>query len=50
MSMTVADVAAFILDNSRPMTTMKLQNWFITRRPNPFVEQNKPLVDTEFFA
>lgn len=50
MSTTVADVAAFILDNSRPMTTMKLQNWFITRRPNPFVEQDKPLVDTEFFA
>lgn len=48
--MNVADVAAYILDNSVSMTTMKLQKLVFYSQAESLCRTGKPLVDTQFYA
>ncbi|MDK8082002.1 Panacea domain-containing protein [Alloscardovia omnicolens] len=50
MMVSVANVAAYILENSKPMTTMKLQKLVYYVQAMSLYRTGKPLVDTEFYA
>ncbi|WP_246815517.1 Panacea domain-containing protein [Alloscardovia sp. HMSC034E08] len=50
MMISVANVAAYILEKSKPMTTMKLQKLVYYVQAMSLCRTGKPLIDTEFYA